>query len=96
MKVTDRKMKGAASFMIKTTEYFVPLTSKLNVDKELIKIREELDYLKGFLVSVMKKIDNERFIQNAPKEILELERKKKRDTELKIKSLEERMEELKK
>jgi len=95
VKVTDHKIKDAASFMIKTTEYFIPLANKLNVDKELIKIREELGYLKGFLASVMKKLDNEHFIQNAPSGILELERKKKSDTELKIKSLEERLEELK-
>ena len=90
------KQEEAASFMVKTTEYFIPLGIKLNVENELVKIREDLDYFRGFLSSVMKKLDNERFVQNAPADVLELERKKKSDTELKIKSLEERLEELKK
>ena len=92
----DSKQEGAAAFMVKTTEYFIPLGTRLNVEKELVKIREDLEYNRGFLISVMKKLDNERFVKNAPADILDLERKKKSDTELKIKSLEERLEELKK
>jgi len=96
IKFVDSRQEEAASFMVKTTEYFIPLGIRLNVEKELVKIREDLDYLRGFLSSVMKKLDNERFVKNAPADVLELERKKKSDTELKIKSLEERLEELKK
>jgi valyl-tRNA synthetase len=90
------KKEGAASFMVKTTEYFIPLAGKLDVEGELVRLKEDLDYNRGFLVSVMKKLENERFVKNAPASVLELERKKKSDVESKIKSLEERMGELNK
>jgi valyl-tRNA synthetase len=87
---TDRKQEGVASFMVKTTEFYVPLGDKLDKEAELSKIREDLNYYRGFLTSIMKKLDNERFVKNAPANVLELERKKKSDAESKIKSLEER------
>jgi valyl-tRNA synthetase len=87
VKYAVKKQKGAASFMIRTTEFFIPLGDKLDVKGELEKIREELDYYNGFLASVMKKLDNERFIKNAPESVLELERKKKSDAEAKIVAL---------
>jgi valyl-tRNA synthetase len=90
------KQEGAASFMIRTTEYFIPLRGKLDVESELVKIHADLDYNLGFLVGIMKKLENKRFVQNAPAKVLELERKKKSDTEMKIKSLEERIKELEK
>ncbi|MDP3001989.1 MAG: valine--tRNA ligase [Bacteroidales bacterium] len=91
----EEKQEGAASFMVGTTEYSIPLGGKLDIEGELAKIQEDLDYNRGFLVNVMKKLANERFVQNAPANVLELERKKKSDAESKIKSLEERMKELK-
>jgi valyl-tRNA synthetase len=90
------KLEGAASFMVGTTEYYIPLGEKLDKKAELLKIREDIDYYRGFLASVLKKLENERFVQNAPANVLELERKKKSDTESKIKSLQEREKELKK
>ena len=95
IKFISDKQDGAASFMVGTTEYFIPLEGKLDVEAELLKIREELKYHKGFLVTVMKKLDNERFVSNAPANVLDLEKKKKSDAESKIRSLEERMKELK-
>ena len=92
----SEKQRGASSFMVGTTEYFIPLGGKLDVEGDLAKIREELEYNRGFLVSVLKKLENKRFVQNAPANVLELERKKKSDAESKIKSLEERMKELRK
>ena len=92
----SEKQEGAVSFMVRTNEYYIPIGGKLDVEGELSKIREDLDYIRGFLVSVMKKLENERFVQNAPASVLELERKKRSDTEMKIKALEERMMELKK
>ena len=83
------KQEGTASFMLGTTEYFIPAAGKLDIESEIARIKEELNYNRGFLVNVMKKLDNERFVNNAPTEILELERKKKSDAESKIKSLEE-------
>jgi valyl-tRNA synthetase len=75
--------------------YDIQLDGKLDIEGEIAKIQEDLDYNRGFLVNVMKKLENERFVQNAPNNVLELERKKKSDAESKIKSLEERMKELK-
>ena len=92
----SEKQEGAASFMIGTTEYFIPLTGKIDIESEQLKINEELDYNRGFLVNVMKKLENERFVKNAPVNVLELERKKKSDVESKIKSLEEVLKSLKK
>jgi valyl-tRNA synthetase len=90
------KQEGTASFMIGTTEYFVPLAGKLDIENEIKKIQEDLNYNRGFLASVMKKLDNERFVKNAPVSVLKLERKKKSDAESKIRSLEEAMKSLKK
>jgi valyl-tRNA synthetase len=92
----SEKQEGAASFMVGTTEYFIPLTGKIDVESELVKIHEELDYNRGFLVNVMKKLENEHFVKNAPVSVLELERKKKSDAESKIKSLEEALKSLNK
>jgi valyl-tRNA synthetase len=79
---------------VKTVEYYIPLDKQQDVTGELLKNKEELEYTKGFLESILKKLENERFVQNAPAKVLELERKKKADTEAKIKSLEERIREL--
>jgi valyl-tRNA synthetase len=89
IKFVALKQEGAASFMVGTSEYFIPLGGNLDVEAEIAKIKEEVEYQRGFLGSVMKKLDNERFVNNAPASVLELERKKKNDAESKIKSLEE-------
>jgi len=85
----SEKPDNVASFMVKTTEFHIPLGSRIDVENEMAKINTELDYCRGFLYSVMKKLNNERFVQNAPAAVLDLEIKKKADTESKIKSLEE-------
>lgn len=91
IKFVGSKQEDSASFMVGTTEFFIPLGDKLDVESERIKILADLDYYKGFLNSVMKKLSNERFVQNAPANVLEMERKKKNDAEVKIRSLEERL-----
>jgi len=96
IKFVTEKQTGAASFMVRTVEFYIPVGDKLDIDAELASIVEELDYYRGFLTSIMKKLDNGRFVKNAPTSVLELERKKKNDAESKIKSLEERLKELKK
>lgn len=83
------KQEGAASFMVKTTEFYVPLGSKLDAESERTRIMADLDYYRGFLESVMKKLNNDKFMMNAPAAVKELEMKKKNDAETKIKSLEE-------
>jgi valyl-tRNA synthetase len=92
----SEKQEGTTSFLVGTTEYFIPLAGKIDVASEIAKMQDDLTYNRGFLVNVMKKLENERFVKNAPENVLELERKKKSDTESKIKSLEERIDELKK
>jgi valyl-tRNA synthetase len=92
----SKKQEGAASFMIGTTQYFIPLKGKLDITAEIARLKEDLRYHKGFLSAVMKKLDNERFVQNAPASVIEFERKKKSDAETKIQSVEERIKELKK
>jgi valyl-tRNA synthetase len=88
------KIEGAVSFMVGTTAYFIPLEGKLDIEGELEKVRAELEYNRGFLLTVMKKLDNERFVQNAPASVLDMERKKKGDAESRINSLEEAMKSL--
>ncbi|MEY1638780.1 valine--tRNA ligase [Tenuifilum osseticum] len=92
---TDGKIEGAASFMVGVDEVYVPLQGLVDVDEERQKILAELEYTRGFLDSVLKKLSNERFVNNAPANVVELERKKQSDAETKIKALEERLRELK-
>ena len=83
------KSAGSASFIIGTTEYSVPLEKFINVEDELKKLEAELAHQEGFLRGVMGKLSNERFVQNAKPEIVELERKKKADAETRIATLKE-------
>ena len=83
------KTAGAGSFLVRTTEYAVPLGSLLNVEEELAKLNEELVYLQGFRESVLKKLSNESFVGKAPAKVIEMERKKLADAESKINSLQE-------
>jgi len=91
--VTEKK-PGAVSFMVDTTEMYIPLGGSIDVEAELRKLNEELAYNRGFLESVMKKLGNERFVANAPAAVLEMERKKKSDTETRITSIETRISEI--
>jgi len=81
------KSAGAASFIVGTTEYSVPLDKFINVEDELKKLEADLQHQEGFLRGVMAKLGNERFVQNAKPEVVELERKKKADAEARIASL---------
>jgi len=92
----QEKEPEATGFLVGTTEFSIPLSDKTNVEAELKKLTKELKYLEGFLQSVMKKLNNERFLQNAKPEIVENERKKKADAESKIALLKENIEALKK
>ena len=83
------KDAAAASFMIGTTEYNVPLTNSINIEEELAKLNKDLVYYQGFLATVLKKLSNERFVNNAPAAVVEIERKKQSDAETKIKTIQE-------
>ena len=94
--VIDAKPEGTSSFMVNTTEYFIPLGDLINVEDELKKLEAELNYQEGFLASVMKKLSNEKFVNNAPEKVIEMERKKQADAESKIATLKESIAALKK
>ena len=83
------KVENAMSFVVKADECFIPMGDKLDVEKEKETLQKELDYTKGFLNSVQKKLSNERFVAGAPAQVIEMERKKLADAESKIKALEE-------
>ena len=87
--VVDTKTEGAASFMVGTTEYAVPLGNMIDVEAEIARMEAELKHKEGFLQGVMKKLSNEKFVNNAPAAVLELERKKQADAESIINSLKE-------
>ena len=87
---------NAATFIVGTTEYAVPLDQFINVDEELAKLEADLQHQEGFLRGVMAKLSNERFVQNAKPEIVELERKKKADAEQRIAALKANIAALKK
>ena len=90
------KTEGAASFMVGTTEYAVPLGNLIDVEAEIARMEAELKHKEGFLQGVMKKLSNEKFVNNAPAAVIELERKKQADAESIIKSLKESIAALKK
>ena len=93
--VVAQKSDNAASFLIGTTEYAVPLGNLIDVDAEIAKQEAELKHLEGFLTGVKKKLSNERFVANAPAAVVELERKKQADAESKIAALKESLSKLK-
>lgn len=92
----EEKDPAAASFRVHATEYTIPMSNAIDVEAELKKLEAELKYAQGFLKTVMGKLGNERFVQNAPEAVVAMERKKKADAEEKIKSLEESIAALKK
>ncbi len=88
----DEKIEGAFSFLVKSNEYFIPLGSaSIDVEAEIDKLQKELDYTKGFLKSVEGKLKNERFVNNAPEQVVVIERKKQADALSKITVLEEQI-----
>ena len=87
----SEKNPTAAAFIVKTTQYFVPMSENINVEEELEKMNKELAYFEGFLRTVMGKLSNERFVANAPAAVVENEKNKQRDAEAKIAALKERI-----
>ena len=87
-------MEGAVSFIIKTDEMLVPLKGQIDSEKERELVVKELEYLKGFLISVDKKLSNEKFVASAPPQVIANENQKKADALSKIRSLEESLTQL--
>ena len=84
----------AISFLVRTTEYEIPMAQNINIEEEIKKTKAEIERFEGFLKGVMAKLSNERFIQNAKADIVERERKKKSDAESKLVSLREKLKSL--
>ena len=89
--MVTEEVQGAASFRVKSTNFYVPMEGFIDVEEELKKLEEELKYTQGFLTSVLKKLSNERFVNNAPEAVVANEKAKQADAEAKIKVLEERI-----
>ena len=89
--LTKEKIDGAKTFVAKNVEYYIPLGDKIDKDEELKKLNAELDYTRGFLASVEKKLSNERFVSGAPAQVVERERQKLADAKMKIEALEKQI-----
>jgi valyl-tRNA synthetase len=87
--VDSAPASGASGFIIRSTEFYIPLEGQIDAEKEKEMILKDLDYQKGFLLSVDKKLSNEKFVSGAPPEVVEIERRKKADAEAKIRALEQ-------
>ncbi|KAA6348442.1 Valine--tRNA ligase [termite gut metagenome] len=92
--ITDTKAEGASGFMVGITEFAVPLGNLIDIAAEIARMEAELTHKEGFLQGVLKKLNNEKFVNNAPPAVLEMERKKQADAESIIKSLREGIETL--
>ena len=87
--------QGAVSFIVNNAEYFLPVGGQVDAAEEIGRLEAELDYTRGFLKSVQKKLGNERFVQHAPPPVVEKERQKLADAESKIRVLTAQIEKLK-
>jgi valyl-tRNA synthetase len=92
---TDEKIPDSISFIIRNTEFYIPITQNIDIGAEIAKLEEELNYTRGFLRSVETKLGNEKFVGGAPEKVVEAERKKKSDSVERIHVLEEQIRGLK-
>ena len=92
----EKAIEGAISFRVKANEYFIPILDKINIEEEIKKLETELHYAEGFLKSVQAKLSNEKFVNSAPAQVVENERKKEADTLAKIETLTQSLNKLKK
>lgn len=89
------KIANSNSFIVGGNEYFIPFGEAIDVEAERLKVQEELTYTKGFLQSVQKKLQNEKFVNSAPEQVVAIERKKEQDAVSKIALLEDKLASLK-
>ena len=84
-------MDNAFSFIVKSNEFFIPFSEDIDVEAEIAKLKEELQYTKGFLKSVEGKLNNQKFMAGAPEQVVANEKRKQEDALNKIKVLEEKL-----
>ncbi len=94
LEYVEQNVEGANRFMVKTAEFFIPMSENIDVEAEIIKLQEDLNYQEGFLKAVGKKLSNERFVNNAPAKVVDMERKKAADAEQKIRIIKEQIKKL--
>jgi len=87
MEIVTETVDGALSFRVQSNEYFIPISGAINVEEEIKKLNDELKYTEGFLKSVQSKLANERFVNNAPAQVLQNERNKESDALAKIETI---------
>ncbi len=87
LETVSDSVDGALSFRVNSNEYFIPISGAIDIEEEIKKIMEELKYTEGFLKSVQSKLSNERFVNNAPAQVIENERNKEADALAKIETL---------
>jgi valyl-tRNA synthetase len=93
---TEDKIEGAASFIVGSTEFFIPLeTETIDIAAEISRLEKDLEYTRGFLASVMNKLGNEKFVSSAPPKVVDIEKKKQEDAESKIRVIEAQLAALK-
>lgn len=90
----DEKPAQSKGFIVDGIEYFIPLDETIDLVAEKEKLEKELKYTQGFVVGVSKKLSNERFVSNAPEQVVAIEKKKLADAETKIKALQQQISEL--
>ncbi|UOB19507.1 valine--tRNA ligase [Abyssalbus ytuae] len=95
LEYVNDKVDKALSFRVKSNEYFIPMSGNIDVNEEIAKLEEELKYTEGFLKSVQKKLSNERFVNNAPEQVVATEKKKEADALAKIETIRESLAALK-
>lgn len=88
---TSHDIDNSNLFIVKGREFFIPFGDNIDITSELEKLKKELDYTKGFLISVRKKLENEKFVANAPQNVIDIERKKEADALQKINILEDKI-----
>ncbi len=91
LEACEEKVEKAIAKMVRTVEFFVPLTDNVNKEEEIKKIKADIEYYEGFKNSVMKKLSNENFVSKAPEQVVAMERKKLSDAEQKIETLNEQL-----
>jgi valyl-tRNA synthetase len=93
---TEEKIEGAASFIVGSTEFYIPLQAEaIDIEAEIARLEKDLEYARGFLATVMIKLDNEKFVNSAPAKVVEIEKKKQADAESKIRVIESQISNLK-
>ena len=94
MNQVSNKPSSSFSFIVNSSEFYIPLNNKIDKEAEIKKIRRELKYNEGFLKSVKSKLDNENFVKNAPDKVITNEKNKLADSKKKIKILKKRIKDL--